>query len=83
MLIGPRAEPGFSAGVVSLNRELAANLAKIMRRIAEASGLTGLKFLSHPRFHISSKFGGEVEILAADRSSGGGHGSSLFPSPGR
>ena len=74
-LVGPRAEPGFSAGVVSLNRELAANLAKIMRRIAEASGLTGLKFLSHPRFHISSKFG-EVEILAADRASGGGHGSS-------
>ena len=72
----PLRRRGWRAGVVSLNREKAGELARQMEAIAGASRLRGLKFLSHPRLSIKSAWG-EVSILPADRASGAASGFDL------
>ena len=67
---------GFRAGVVSLNRDKAGELARQMEAIAGASRLRGLKFFAHPRLTIKSAWG-EVSILPADRASGAASGFDL------
>lgn len=67
-LCGPTATEGFAAAYVSLNREKAGVSWKIMKAIAEASGLEGLKFYQSPK-RVVSRFG-EVEFLSSDKNSG-------------
>ena len=72
----PLRRRGWRAGVVSLNREKAGELARQMEAIAGASRLKGLKFFSHPRLTITSAWG-EVSILPADKVSGAASGFDL------
>ena len=68
-LVGPIARPGFAAAYVSLSREKSTVSWKIMKAIAEASELRGLKFYKAPP-RVVSKCGGEVEFLSSDKNSG-------------
>ena len=65
----PLRADGYRAGVVSLNREKAAELWAQAEAIAHGkSGLEGLRFLKAPRAIVGPS--GSVDILSADRSAG-------------
>ena len=77
-LCGPLAVPGWRAGVASVSKAKARELADQVLAIAEASGLSGS--LSHRKTpwpgRIESETG-TLEILAGGGNSGGAHSSSL------
>ena len=67
-LVGPLRTPGYRAGVVSVNRDKAAELWRQAEAIAVASGLDGVTFRRAPLRIIGPD--GDVDILSADRSAG-------------
>ena len=70
-LCGPLRIAGYRAGVTSVTKEKAGELKRLMEQTAEASGLQGLQFLRSPApGHVVSAWGGRVDILSADKSSG-------------
>ena len=69
-LVGPLRVDGWRAGVVSVNKEKAAELKLQCQQIAEASNLTGLSFRRSPApGHILGPCG-RLDILSADKSAG-------------
>ena len=76
-LAGPLRQPGFRAGVASISKEKAAELKKQMQAIAEASGLTGLRFLRSPAPGRVESDDGAVDILSSDSTSGAAAGFDL------
>ena len=70
-LVGPLRRAGFRAGICSLSREKAGELRAQIEAIAAASGLKGVRFWrarSAPA--ITSRYGGSVDILSADKNAG-------------
>ena len=74
---GPLRCPGFRAGVVSVTKEKAAELKKLMQAICLASNLQGIRFWRSPApGRVSSDYG-EVDFLSADGSAGCASGFDL------
>ncbi len=73
-LVGPLRRPGFRAGVVSINRDKAAELADQIEAIAAASGIV-LTVRRAPRSVSSAA--GKVDILSAEKGSGHASGFDL------
>ena len=67
-LVGPLRTDGYRAGVVSVNRDKAAELWRQCLAISESSELAGLTFRRAPLRIIGPC--GDVDILSADKSSG-------------
>ena len=76
-LVGPLRALGFRAGVVSISKEKAGELKKLMEAIAEASGLEGLKFYRSPTPGRVASSAGEVDILSSDSNAGAASGYDL------
>ena len=74
-LAGPLRRKGWRCGVVSVNKDKAAELWLQCREIAAASELDGLEFKKAPRSIASES--GTVDILSADRSAGHASGFDL------
>ena len=75
-LAGPLRQDGYRAGVISVTKEKAGELKRLMLEIAEASGLAGLRFLRSPAPGRVESPAGTVDILAADSSAGHSSGFS-------
>ena len=69
-LCGPLRTDGYRAGICSVSKPKAGELKAQMEKIAEASGLTGLRFLRSPTPGRVESSSGAVDILSADASAG-------------
>ena len=76
-LAGPLRRFGWRAGVASVSKAKAGELKRQCQEIAEASGLTGIRFLRSPApGRIESVFG-SVDVLAAEGTAGAASGFDL------
>ena len=73
-LAGPLAVRGWRGAVASVNKEKAAELKRQMQDIAQASGLTGLRFLRSPAPGRVEGPSGTVDVLSADKNAGAASG---------
>ena len=76
-LVGPLRTPGWRGAVASVSKEKANELRLQAEQIANASGLTGLRFVRSPQPGRIESQTGALDVLSADRSAGHASGFDL------